>query len=146
MVEKSKAELYQHVGDEAVLTWPTAMGIAQGNCLQAFYDFKAILLEKAEYYQQTYGVVPEFKAGMHFGNIVVAEVGNLKREIAYHGDTINIAARLQEKCNELGKEMLISAKMKEELKPVSGYSFEFQGELPLKGKRKSVKLYSVLRE
>ena len=27
--------------------------------------------------------------------ITVAEVGNIKREIAYHGDTINIAARFK---------------------------------------------------
>jgi len=32
---------------------------------------------------------------------VVAEVGEIKTEIAYHGDTINTAARIQEQCNVL---------------------------------------------
>ena len=143
IVAKSKAEIYQHVGDEAVLTWPTKTGLENNNCLKAFYDFKNRLLEKSSYYQEKYGVTPEFKAGMHYGKIIVAEVGELKREMAYHGDTINIAARLQEKCNELGKEMLVSAKMQKKLKPVAHINFEHQGKLILKGKSKVVELYSV---
>ncbi|MAN58401.1 MAG: hypothetical protein CMC08_01045 [Flavobacteriaceae bacterium] len=143
VVAKSKAQIYQHVGDEAVLTWPTKLGIEDCNCLNAFFDFKCRLLERAPYYLRKYGVVPEFKAGMHYGKIIVAEVGELKREMAYHGDTINIAARLQEKCNELGKEMLVSAKMKQKLKAAEQFHFDYQGKLVLKGKSKVVKLYSV---
>lgn len=143
VVGHTKARIYQHVGDEAVLTWPTKLGLENNNCLKAFYYFKKQLEQKSSYYLDTYGVRPQFKAGMHCGDIIVAEVGELKREMAYHGDTINIAARLQEKCNELGKEMLVSAKLMQQLTTTKDYTFEHQGELILKGKTKVVELYSV---
>jgi len=38
---------------------------------------------------------------MNAGVVTVAEVGKYKKEIAYHKDTINTAARIQVKCNEL---------------------------------------------
>jgi adenylate cyclase len=52
--------------------------------------------------------VPEFKAGVNAGVVTVAEIGDLKREIAYHGDVVNTAARLRSACNEFDKQLLAS--------------------------------------
>ncbi len=62
-------------------------------CIQAFFAFQNRINEKGQYYQRTYGHIPEFKAGVNIGAITVAEVGERKREIAYHGDTINTAGQ-----------------------------------------------------
>src|SRR3546814_12401672 len=51
---------------------------------------------KAPLYQQEFGLVPGFRAGLHGGSIVAGECGDDKREIVYFGDTINTAARIQE--------------------------------------------------
>lgn len=40
---------------------------------------------------------------MNAGIVTVAEVAKYKKEIAYHGDTINTAARIQGKCIRLRK-------------------------------------------
>ena len=48
-----------------------------------------------DYYRYKYGVVPVFKAGMNCGTVPVAEIGELNKQIAYHGDVINPASRIQ---------------------------------------------------
>ena len=86
VVIENDAEIYQYVGDEAVLTWSMEGGLKDQNCIRAFFTFKERLERKSEYYQSTYGVQPEFKAGVNGGSVIVTEVGKYKKEIAYYGD------------------------------------------------------------
>lgn len=136
------AEIYQYVGDEAVLTWKLHDGIRKQNCLNAYFNFKKQLIKRKDYYQKNYGCLPHFKAGMNAGMVTVAEVGKYKKEIAYHGDTINTAARIQGKCNELNQEFLISEELKNEWKQ-SDFDFSAMGSIELKGKESQTRLYAV---
>lgn len=138
----NSAEIYQYVGDEAVLTWTLKNGLKNDSCLKAFYNFKSTLEKKREYYEKKYGVLPFFKAGMHTGMVTVTEVGKYKKEIAYHGDTLNTAARIQEQCNSLGSELLISETLVN-LFNSSTYSFAALGSISLKGKEEKVVLFAV---
>ncbi|MEM0996115.1 MAG: adenylate/guanylate cyclase domain-containing protein [Bacteroidota bacterium] len=137
------AEIYQYVGDEVVLTWPMQSGFKDGNCVKAFYAFAEQLRLREGYYKAVYGWVPFFKAGMNAGEVVVAEVGRYRREIAYHGDTINTAARIQGQCNGFNRALLVSEKMVRRLSPLPGYEFEGLGEISLKGKQEQVAIYAV---
>ena len=137
-----KAEIYQYVGDEAVITWKFNEGIENQNCLEAFYSFKKLLAEKEDFYQKNYGCIPFFKAGVHMGIVTVTEVGKYKKEIAYHGDTINTAARIQGKCNELGSELLLSESLKNEL-PSKRFKYTEMGAVAVKGKKGKVTIHAV---
>ena len=145
VVARYDAEVYQYVGDEAVLTWKLENGLRTANCLNAFFAFKAKLARRSEYYTTRYGLVPEFKAGLNAGKIVMAEVGEIKREIAYHGDTINTAARIQGACNEFGAELLISENLHQMIDWPSNPDLQASqiGDILLKGKTQAVKLYAV---
>ena len=145
VVENHKAEIYQYVGDEAVLTWHLEEGLKDNHCINAFYAFKQRLEDRKTHYIDTYGMLPEFKAGLHMGKVVTAEVGELKREIAHHGDTINTAARIQEKCNDIEKEFLISEEAKNLLSDSVNMKYHDQWAVLLKGKRKIIKIFSVER-
>ena len=72
---------------------------------------------------------------------MVAEVGLLKKEIAFHGDTINTAARIQELCNEKGKIFLTSEYFRSDEAASDKYEWEDMGDLLLKGRQTSTKLY-----
>jgi len=136
------ANVYQYVGDEAVLTWPLENGIKKENCLEAFFAFKEQIESKRKYYEREYQHVPFFKAGINSGIVTVTEVGKYKREIAYHGDTMNTAARIQSKCNEYGVDLLISEKLFKSLDKEK-YRFIDKGSVELKGKQSEIELYSV---
>ncbi|MER3373971.1 MAG: adenylate/guanylate cyclase domain-containing protein [Allomuricauda sp.] len=141
-IANNRAEIYQYVGDEAVLTWTLENGLKNENCLKAFYNFKLALAKKRNYYEKKYGVLPFFKAGMHLGLVTVTEVGKYKKEIAYHGDTLNTAARIQGQCNVLDSELLVSETLADHFN--SGeYSFAALGSISLKGKEEKVGLFAV---
>ena len=100
VIFKYEAEIYQYVGDEAVLTWPYAKGVANNNCVRLFFEFQEQRLARKSHYMRKYGIYPEFKAGLHGGTLMVAEVGFVKKELAYHGDVIYTSARIQALCNK----------------------------------------------
>jgi len=138
-----KAEVYQYVGDEAVLTWKLNDGFEDANCLQVYYTYMNTLNGRKKYYKDKYGIVPFFKAGVHLGEVTVSEVGIIKREIAYHSDVLNTAARIQGKCNELESELLISEALKNELNNYEHLKFSKIGGIPLKGKQELVNIFKV---
>ena len=140
----SKGEIYQYVGDEVVISWKNTIGVAKANCIQCYLNIQQILAEKGNYYQSKYeGIIPEFKAGLHSGYVMVGEIGIVKREIAYSGDVLNTTARIQSKCNELGVNILLSKYLKQRLKLPASMDVIPMGELPLRGKQEAVMLYTL---
>ena len=75
--------------------------------------------------------------------VTVAEVGELKSEISFHGDVLNTASRLQGLCNDYGEKMLIYEFLYMEIGQSKAYDFRFIGDLQLNGKLKNAKIYSV---
>ncbi|MEO1053142.1 MAG: adenylate/guanylate cyclase domain-containing protein [Bacteroidota bacterium] len=142
VVVQNEAQIYQYVGDEVVLTWPIEAGLRNHNCIKAYFNFMQQLSSKESYYQENYDCLPFFKAGMNLGVVTITEVGKYKKEIAYHGDTVNTAARIQGKCNELGEPLLISAFLKDKLGQ-NEWRFGRHGNISLKGKEQQVPIYSV---
>lgn len=139
-----EVEIYQYAGDEAILTWRVRDGLRDANCVEVYFHFERTLRQRADYYRERYGLVPEFKAGVNLGPVTAAEVGVLKRDIAYFSDVLNTAARIQSKCNEYGKRLLISGALKKMLDPVPNLPvMERIGEIALKGKEALVEVYSV---
>jgi len=134
-------EVYQYVGDEAVFTWDAKDKQNNRNSIEAFYAFQDRIKERESFYSEKYGTVPLFKAGLHGGEVMVAEVGLLKKEIAFHGDTINTAARIQELCNEKGKIFLTSEYFRSDEAASDKYEWEDMGDILLKGRQTSTKLY-----
>jgi adenylate cyclase len=145
VVAKFGAKVYQYVGDEAVLTWSLEDGLEHNNCVKAFYAFKDELKRKEDYYISKYNEIPVFKAGLNSGIITVTEVGEIKREIAYHGDTINTAARLQGECNKLGVDFIISETLLRSLEKDSSINTKFEGEVVLRGRLGQINMFSIWR-
>ena len=142
-INKHDVEIYQYVGDEAVLTWKVEQGLINNNCIETYYTFQEIIHGKKDYYLNKYGIVPEFKAGVNMGKVTVAEVGVVKREIAYHSDVLNTASRIQDKCNDYGKNILISGSLKNKITKTTGLITDLMGSITLKGKMRTIDVYAV---
>ncbi len=138
-----KADIYQYVGDEVVLSWKINDGLKTLNCIKLFFAFDNKLKKRKEFYLKHYDIIPEFKGGMDMGLVTVAEIGDIKREIAYHGDVLNTASRIQDQCKILNKKLLISQTLEKKLIKLNGIEKEFIGNINLRGKEKVVKIYSL---
>jgi adenylate cyclase len=143
IVDRYLGDIYQYVGDEVVVSWVPKKGLKNENFLMAFFAFNEVINSKSDYYIGKYGLLPYFKAGANIGPVVITEVGDIKREITYHGDTVNTASRIQDMCNKLNAQMLIPEKLYNLVKSSSHYNFEDLGSVALKGKEKHIHLYKV---
>ena len=143
-VLETKAEIYQYVGDEVILTWEVSHGLENSNCLKSFFMFQESLRSNSEYYINNFGIKPEFKAGLHFGKVVSAQIGDLKREIVYNGDVLNTTARIQSECNTYQRDCLVSGDLMNRLKEKNGFQWEKIDTVMLRGKETEVELFSVV--
>ncbi len=141
---KTNAEIYQYVGDEVVFTWKTFDGLTNGNCLKIFFKIRDKINENRKYYRDKYGDIPHFKAGLHFGDVISAQIGDIKREIVYNGDVLNTSARIQEQCNVFDSELLISGKLLDQLDIENEYRAERVDTVKLRGKESEVELFSLM--
>ena len=102
------AEIHKYVGDEAILTWPDDGTGSDSEGLLCPFLAQDLIDKKGEYYRNRYGTVPEFRAALHRGEIVAGEIGDVRREIAFVGDTLNVTARLLEAAKATGHDVLVS--------------------------------------
>lgn len=105
------AEIHKYVGDEAILTWPQGKAVADGICLACPFVARQHIADNAGQYRRRFDALPEFRAALHCGEIVAGEIGDVRREIAYVGDTLNVAARLLDSCKALHRDVLVSAEL-----------------------------------
>ena len=133
-------EIYEYVGDEAVLTWKEEHGIRDANCIRVFFDIDATIERKRQGYLDRFGVVPEFKAGVHVGEVMTAEIGDLKRGLVFNGDVLNTGARIEGECSRLGKRLLLSAPLVDRLTLPDEWQSERVGPVALRGKAEPLEL------
>ncbi len=140
---ESRGEIYQYVGDEIVISWKLKNGIKNSNCLRCFFSIYDAIRSNSEKYETKYGLVPSFKAGVHYGIVTVGEIGVVKREIIFTGDVLNTTSRIQELCNKYNQKLLVSKDLLDMLEPESSLTADEIGQMNLRGRSAPVVLYSV---
>jgi adenylate cyclase len=136
-------EVYQYVGDEVVITWPHDEKLANKRVVDCFFLIREKMEERKEYYLENYGIVPDFKAGIHSGRAIVTEVGDLQKEVVYHGDVLNTASRLQSECNRFNQKLLVSKAFVASVDLEDDYKVEFLGTHLLRGKQNKIEIYTI---
>ena len=144
VILSSEGEIYQYVGDEIVISWSLENGVRHANCIQCFYKIKNLLRNLRPYYEEKYGVGPEFKAGLHYGTVTAGEMGSIKKDIAYSGDVLNTTARIQEQCNKYNVDFLISGNTLRLLGDKNMHDPVYLGKIELRGKSQSIDLNSLV--
>ena len=143
----TRGEVYQYVGDEVVVTWKLKNGLYKVNVLRCYFEMKRLINKRQNIYLKRYGAVPDFKVGAHYGLVMTGEIGIVKREIAFSGDTLNTAARIQALCNGLDVDILLSKKLVDAF-PYMPYKFKktSKGTAELRGKAETVEVFTFTAE
>jgi len=139
----NEGEIYQYVGDEIIISWPIKRGIRNANCLRCFTQIQEKLTELGPSYEKKYQVIPEFKAGLHYGFVMAGEIGVIKKDIIYSGDVLNTTARIQEQCNQYKVDILISKETFDLLSDTEGYKLIPLGSIELRGKQRKIDLNTI---
>jgi adenylate cyclase len=133
--------IYQYVGDEIVAWWPSSRFNAR-KAIDALIESRKILNKNTEVFKRKYDMLPEYKAGMHTGNVMVGQVGISKKELVMSGDTINTASRIRSACNDLNQKFLVSKEMND-LIGMEDWQSESMGIPDLKGKNQDMELFAL---
>lgn len=140
---ESRGEIYQYVGDEVVVSWPGKTALKNGNCLHCFFGARVAIELSRGRYEREYGTVPDFKAGYHIGPVTVAEIGEVRKQIVFHGDTVNTAARIRSECTTLRKDLLLSGTLVHKLESGELFTYDSVGVIRLSGKAEPMELFTV---
>lgn len=140
---ETKGEIYQYVGDEIVISWNTESGVLENNCLNCFFNIQDAIKKYSKKYESKYGLVPSFKAGVHYGEVTVGEIGVLKREIVFSGDVLNTTSRIQELCNKYNEKLIVSKDILDKIDLKNEFISKEIGHISLRGRAAPIILYSV---
>jgi adenylate cyclase len=138
-------EVLAYVGDEVIVTWPLASPERQRRCLDCFFAICDRIAERADRYKREFGLVPDFRAGLHAGPVVISECGDSRRQVAYFGDTMNVTARLQAHCKEAGRNLLVSGDFMRMVDPGPDLAVDALGATELRGRAALIEVFAVER-
>jgi adenylate cyclase len=140
-VMEHDGRIYQYVGDEIVAWWPSSRENAK-KAVSSLISSRKVLNKNTEIFKRNYGLLPEYKAGIHTGSIMVGQVGIEKKELVMSGDTINTASRIRSACTDLNQKFLMSKEMNE-LLDMADWQSESLGVVDLKGKNHDLELFAL---
>jgi len=144
-VLETGGEIYRYVGDEVIITWPVEGSPRDARCVACVFAIEAVLASGRERYLSDYGAVPRLRAALHAGPLIVGEMGDLKREIVLLGDTMNTAARIENACRTLDKDVIASAPTLRLFAPPAGVRAQSLGVVALRGKETELELFALTR-
>jgi len=133
--------VYQYVGDEIVAWWPSNSANAK-KCVHSLIEARKIFNKNADVFRWGYDIIPEYKVGIHAGNVTVGQVGIAKKDLVMSGNTINTAARIRSACTELNQKILVSKEVIE-LLGMKDWQSESMGLVDLKGKNEDIELFAL---
>jgi adenylate cyclase len=120
--------IYQYVGDEIVVSWPDTRRNAK-KCIYALIEARRSLNKHLNKFLRDYDTVPEYKVGIHAGEVTI-------------GDTMNTTARIRTACNELNQKFIISKDFLDRIQ-LEDWQAESLGPIELKGKNSSIELFAL---
>jgi len=141
----ARGEIHRYIGDELIATWKLEEGITHGRCVTACFAAIDRLAKRAPDYRREFGAAVAVRAGLHCGPVVTGEMGTVRKEIVFLGDTVNTAARIQELCRETGDRVLASADLIDRLEIPAGIAKRSLGDLRLRGKGADLALYALTK-
>lgn len=142
-VLRFESDIYQYVGDEVVISWSYKKKNSASKSVLFYFTYQAILKQKEAVYIERFGIAPEFRGGIDVGAVSIIEVGDVKREIVYHGDVLNTAARLLELCKSREEQLIVSKTIGEHAKQHASLEINWLDKVSLRGKKTNVGAYSI---
>jgi adenylate cyclase len=107
-VRRHRGQIDDYIGDQVIVSWPLERGLERARCVGCVFAIRRALGAERRGWIARFGIVPEFRAALHGGSVVTAEVGVDRHKIAYFGDVMNATSRLEGLCRQTGQSVLIS--------------------------------------
>jgi adenylate cyclase len=138
-----RGEVLDYVGDEIIVTWPEGAGAIECRPLQCFVAMRAALVEAAGQFEREFGAAPKIRGSLHFGPVIVGEIGDVKRAIVFNGDVMNIAARLEELSRNVDGGFIASRAAMALFGSAPPFGVRDLGRLPIRGRADGIDVVGI---
>ena len=142
-IDDHGGEVYQYVGDEAVITWTVPEGRAAARPLACCFAIERALADEAACFTRDFGIVPRLRAALHAGEVITGEFGGTRRAIVFHGDVMNTTSRIENATRDLGRSFLVSEDAVLRLDGADAYDLVDLGPQWLRGRQAALRLYAA---
>jgi adenylate cyclase len=142
---ESRGEIHKYAGDEVIITWRSNVGLRDANCVRCYFRIEAAVRRNAAGYERDFGVVPRFRAGLHGGPVIAGELGDLRQEIVFTGDTLNTAARLEDYARTHQRRFVVSGDLLARLELPDDIRADRLEEFQARGKVGTITVYGLDR-
>jgi adenylate cyclase len=136
-------EVLNYVGDEVIVTWRDRDGAIDCRPLRCFAAMRQELSGASSQFEREFGTVPRIRGSLHFGPVIVGEIGDVKRAIVFNGDVMNTAARLEELSRTVDGGFLASRVAMERFSSVPPFAIRNLGRLPIRGRADGIDVVGI---
>jgi adenylate cyclase len=138
-----RGEVLNYVGDEVIVTWQERDGTIDCRPLRCFVAMRDGLARAAGQFEQEFGVVPRIRGSLHFGPVIIGEIGDVKRAIVFNGDVMNTAARLEELSRQVEGGFLASRAAMERFTAAPPFAVRDLGRLAIRGRADGIDVVGI---
>jgi len=138
-----RGEVLNYVGDEVIVTWPERTGAVDCRPLRCFVAMRAELSRASSQLEREFGAVPRIRGSLHFGPVIVGEIGDVKRAIVFNGDVMNTAARLEELSRNVDGGFLASRAAMDRFNSMPPFAVRDLGRLPIRGRADGIDVIGI---
>jgi adenylate cyclase len=92
------------------------------------------LLRASSQFEREFGASPRIRGSLHFGPVIVGEIGDIKRAIVFNGDVMNTAARLEELSRNVEGGFIASRAAMARFNSAPPFAVRDLGQLPIRGR------------
>ncbi|MDO8399411.1 MAG: adenylate/guanylate cyclase domain-containing protein [Bradyrhizobium sp.] len=129
-----RGEVLNYVGDEVIVTWREDGGAIECRPLRCFAAMRDELARASDQLEREFGAVPRIRGALHFGPVIIGEIGDVKRAIVFNGDVMNTAARLEELSRNVDGGFLASRAAMDRFDSPPPFPVRDLGRLPIRGR------------
>lgn len=138
-----RGEIYRYVGDATIVSWKLATAIEEARILRCLAEAVGRLTAAREGCVRRFGVAPSGRAALHAGPVAVGELGDVKREITFLGDTLNVVSKMEKFAAERGLRGVISGDLLNRLVLPPEFAVRDVGTLDLPGRAEGVPMLTL---
>ena len=138
-----RGEVLDYVGDEVIVTWPERGGALDCRPLRCFLAMRDALAQASGQFDSEFGAMPRIRGSLHFGPVIVGEIGDIKRAIVFNGDVMNTAARLEELSRNVDGGFLASRAAMERFSSAPPSAVRDLGRLAIRGRADGIDVVGI---
>lgn len=139
----AKGNIYRYVGDEVMVSWKIKTGLMNSNCLRTYFYIKSEIRKHREKFLKQYGLVPEYTTCFHIGMIIAGEIGEVKSQIVFSGETLSELQKLKKAGSKFQCDLIISDSLISQIDVPEIYTSEELGYISMNDPGQKLKVYTL---